>query len=192
MSRFGIAVLLGVVMLGAEAVGGQTTAASSEAPQLEPAKVFAGPLRTAGNAVVGLAEAFPEELYGFAPTSSMFVAGRTTEYKGVRTFAEQVAHVASSNYEYLNAMGLEMDKDPKKIEQLKTKAELMQALKDSYAAAQKAAAATTTATVFEGIGPKKAATRAAYLSAIAWHTMDHYGQMVEYARMNGIVPPQSR
>lgn len=190
MKRLGMAMLLCVAMVGVEGSHAQTAPAAP--PQIDPAKVFAGPLRTAERAVVGMAEAIPEELYSFAPSASIFTTGHATEYKGVRTFAEEVAHVASSNYEYLQAMGLEMDKDPRKIEKLTTKAELVQALKDSYAAAQKAAAGATTANVFEGIGPRKTATRASLLSAIAWHTMDHYGQMVEYARMNAIIPPQSR
>ncbi len=77
-------------------------------------------------------------------------------------------------------------------EKLTSKAEALQALKDSFAAAEKAAATMTPQNAFEGMGPKKTATRAALASAIAWHTMDHYGQLVIYARMNGVIPPQSR
>lgn len=122
----------------------------------------------------------------------MFAAGRTVEFAGVRTFAEQVAHVASSNYEYLQAMGVQTDRDPAAVLKLTSKSELVQALKDSYAAAGKAVAAFTVANVFEGLGTRKTGTRAAYAAAIAWHSMDHYGQMVEYARMNGVVPPESK
>ena len=160
--------------------------------QVDPARVYGNMIRTAERAVVGLAEAMPEEKYTFAPAADLFRAGQGTEFKGVRTFAQQVAHVASSNYEYLQAMGLEKDTNIAAIERLKTRAEALQAFKDSFAAAEKAAAAITPQNAFEGMGPKKLTTRAALASAIAWHTMDHYGQMVMYARMNGIVPPQSR
>ena len=160
--------------------------------QVDPARVYGNMIRTAERDVVSLAEAMPEEKYSFAPAAGLFVAGQNTEFKGVRTFAQQVAHVASSNYEYLQAMGLEKDKDFAAIEKLTTKAEALQALKDSFAAAEKAAAAMTPQNAFEGMGPKMTATRAALAAAIAWHTMDHYGQMVVYARMNGVVPPQSR
>jgi hypothetical protein len=160
--------------------------------QVDPARVYGNMIRTAEREAVGLAEAMPEEKYSFAPTSGLFAGGQSTEFKGVRTFAQQVAHVASSNYEYLQAMGFEKDKDFAAIEKLTTKAEALQALKESFAAAEKAAATITPQNAFEGLGPKKTATRASLAAAIAWHTMDHYGQMVVYARMNGVVPPQSR
>jgi uncharacterized damage-inducible protein DinB len=160
--------------------------------QVDPAKVYGNMIRTAERDVVGLAEAMPEEKYSFAPAAELFAAGQSTDFKGVRTFAQQVAHVASSNYEYLQAMGFENDKDFAAIEKLTTKAQALQALKDSFAAAEKAAATITPQNAFEGLGPKKTATRAALAAAVAWHTMDHYGQMVVYARMNGVVPPQSR
>lgn len=172
----------------------QTTATQSTeaSTQVDPARVYGNMIRTAEKDIVSLAEAMPEEKYGFAPGAGLFAAGQSAEFKGVRTFAQQVAHVASSNYEFLQAMGLEKDKDFAAIEKLTTKAEALQALKDSFAAAGKAAATITPQNAFEGLGPKKAGTRAGLASAITWHTMDHYGQLVVYARMNGIVPPQSR
>jgi len=178
-------------MLPVSAKTASTQSAEASA-QVDPAKVYGNMIRTAERAIIGLAEAMPEEKYTFAPAAGLFAAGQSTEFKGVRTFAQQVAHVASSNYEYLQAMGLEKDKDAAAIERLTTKVETLQALKDSFAAAEKAAATITPQNAFEGLGPKKTATKAALASAIAWHTMDHYGQLVIYGRMNGLVPPQSR
>jgi len=183
--------LLFALMLPVSAKTASTQSAEASAP-VDPAKVYGNMIRTAERAIIGLAEAMPEEKYTFAPAAGLFAAGQSTEFKGVRTFAQQVAHVASSNYEYLQAMGLEKDKDAAAIERLTTKVETLQALKDSFAAAEKAAATITPQNAFEGLGPKKTATKAALASAIAWHTMDHYGQLVVYARMNGVVPPQSR
>ena len=167
-------------------------AAATEAVQVDPAKVYGNMIRTAEHAIVGLAEAMPEEKYSFAPAADLFRSGQSTEFKTVRTFVQQVAHVASSNYEYLQAMGLEKDKNIAAIEKLSTRAKALQALKDSFAAAEKASASITPQNAFEGMGPKKTTTRAGLASAIAWHTMDHYGQLVVYGRMNGVVPPQSR
>jgi uncharacterized damage-inducible protein DinB len=173
---------------------GQTAPASSSSStdQVDPAKVYGNMIRTAGRAIGSLADAMPEEKYNFAPAADLFRADQGRAFKEVRTFGQQVAHVAASNYEYLQAMGLEKDKNIAAIEKLTTKAETLQALKDSFAAAEKAAATITTQNVFEGMGPKKTTTRAGLAAAISWHTMDHYGQLVVYARMNGIVPPQSR
>lgn len=176
-------------------VAAQTTTATQStdvSPQVDPARVYGNMIRTAEKDIVSLAEAMPEDKYSFAPATDLFRTGQSTEFKGVRTFAQQVAHVASSNYEFLQAMGLEKDKDFAAIEKLTTKAEALEALKDSFAAAEKAAATITPQNAFEGLGPKKTGTRAGMASAIAWHSMDHYGQLVVYARMNGIVPPQSR
>jgi uncharacterized damage-inducible protein DinB len=166
--------------------------AAAESVQVNPSQVFGNMIRTAERDAVGLAEAMPEDKYGFAPAQDLFKAGQTTEFKGVRTFVQQVAHIAGSNYEFLQAMGLEKDKDLAAIEKLATKAEALKALKESFAAAEKAAATITPQNAYEGMGPKKTTTRAGLAGAIAWHTMDHYGQMVVYARMNGVVPPGSR
>lgn len=184
--------VLGLMLAALSPLSALAQAAATEAVQVDPAKVYGNMIRTAERAVVGLAEAMPEEKYNFAPAAELFRSGQNTEFKTVRTFVQQVAHVASSNYEYLQAMGLEKDKDFAAIEKLSTKAEALQALKDSFTAAEKAAATITTQNAFEGLGPKKTTTRAGLASAIAWHTMDHYGQMVVYGRMNGVVPPQSR
>lgn len=166
--------------------------AASQTVQVDPAKVYGNMIRTAERASIGLAEAMPEEKYSFAPSADFFHDGKGTEFNGVRTFAQQIAHIASSNYEYLQAMGFEKDKDVAAMEKLTSKTQVLQALKDSFAAAEKAAATITQQNAFEGLGEKRTATKAALASAIAWHTMDHYGQLVIYARMNGIIPPQSR
>jgi uncharacterized damage-inducible protein DinB len=188
-----VGALLFALTLPMPAVAQATAPSSADAPaQVDPARIYGNMIRTAERDVVSLAEAMPDEKYSFAPAAGLFAVGQSTDFKGVRTFVQQVAHVASSNYEYLQVMGFEKDKDYAAIEKLTTKAQALQALKDSFAAAEKAAAIITPQNAFEGLGPQKTRTRAALAAAIAWHTMDHYGQMVVYARMNGVVPPQSR
>jgi len=140
---------------------------------------------------ISAAEAMPEDKYSFAPTSG--------EFKGVRTFAEQIKHYAATNY--LVASLILGEKPPVEIndekgpDSVKSKAEILKYLKDSYAYAHKAIATITEANVVEPIPSfdgKSTTTRLSLAMLFAWHGYDHYGQMVEYLRMNGIVPPASR
>ncbi len=140
---------------------------------------------------VSAAEAMPEDKYGFAPTNG--------EFKGVRTFAQQIKHVAAVNY--LVASSILGEKPPvdtggeKGPDSAKSKADILNFLKDSFAYAHKAVATITDANALEPIpNPfgKEKTTRLSLGSVFAWHGFDHYGQMVEYLRMDGIVPPASR
>ena len=139
--------------------------------------------------VVGAAEAMPADKYDFAPPAT---AG---EFKGVRTFGQQVKHLAEANYEFfqgLTAPGATAV-DPKTIEALTTKDDIVKALKDSYTYAHAMIASITPDNAFIVMGkPPRTATRVFLASFCIAHSMDHYGQMVEYLRMNGIIPPASR
>ena len=137
------------------------------------------------------AEAMPEDKYGFAPTGG--------EFKGVRTFAQQVKHVAAVNYE-LGAALME-EKPPVDIgdetgpASITSKADILKYLKESFAYVHKAIATINeknlVGTVKSPFG-EGAVSRLGLATSVAWHGFDHYGQMVEYLRMNGIVPPASR
>jgi DinB superfamily len=143
--------------------------------------------------VVSVAEAMPEDKYSFAPTNG--------EFKGVRTFAEEVKHIGFANHLFFGPLMGE-NIDAKSIEEnangpaaLKTKAEIVQYLKDSFALGHRAIATMTADNAVTPL-PKPVfpflSTRLAIASIGSWHPMDHYGQMVEYLRMNGIIPPASR
>jgi len=142
--------------------------------------------------VVEAAEAMPEEKFNFSP-ESLHIAG--ANYQGVRTFALQVKHVAASNYAIWSP--LTGDRFPKDFmggdgpENLKTKAEIIRFLKDSFALGHKAAATLTNENVLETAANSKSIRLHLAEFGVA-HAFDHYGQMVEYLRMNGIVPPASR
>ena len=142
--------------------------------------------------VVEAAEAMPEDKFNFSP-EGLNLQG--SEYKGVRTFALQVRHIAASNYALWSP--LTGDKFPPDYmggngpENLKTKAEIIKFLKDSFALGHKAAATLTTANMLQTPGHSKS-TRLHLVALGVAHAFDHYGQMVEYLRMNGIVPPASR
>jgi uncharacterized damage-inducible protein DinB len=156
------------------------------------ASVMDGTVKTIESELVPAVEAMPEEKFGFAPTNG--------EFKGVRTFAQQAKHIAAVNY--IVAASILGEKPPIDTggengpESVKTKAEIVKFLKDSFAYAHKAVATINDSNTIEppiknpfGEGP---ATRLGMAAVFSWHGFDHYGQIVEYLRMNGIVPPASR
>ena len=137
------------------------------------------------------AEAMPEDKFGFAPTNG--------EFKGVRTFGEQIKHVAAVNYE-LGAAILD-EKPPVDIHDeagppsVTSKVDVMKYLKDSFEYVHKAIRTINeqnyVATVKSPFGEGKV-SRMGLACSVTWHGYDHYGQMVVYLRMNGIIPPASR
>jgi uncharacterized damage-inducible protein DinB len=140
---------------------------------------------------VSAADAMPEDKYSFAPTSG--------EFKGVRTFAQQVKHVAAVNY--LIAAAILEEKAPidpggeNGPDSVKAKADIVKFLKDSFAYAHKAVNSINDGNLLSPIKSpfgEGTTTRLGMATLIVGHCFDHYGQMVEYLRMNGIVPPASR
>jgi len=155
-------------------------------------KVFDGQLTVIERDLVPLAEAMPADKYDFAPASG--------EFKGVRNFGQQLSHTAAIIYA-VSAAAL-AEKNPSEMgpnengpATLKTKEQIVQYLKDSFAYAHKAMAKLTaenlTSPVPSPFGNGQQ-PRGSMASVAVWHSFDHYGQMVVYARMNGIVPPASR
>jgi uncharacterized damage-inducible protein DinB len=142
--------------------------------------------------ITDAAEAMPEDKFNFTPESLHIP---NSDYKGVRSFAVEVKHIAASNYFLWSP--LTGDKLPETLkdgdgpEALKTKAQILEFLKDSYALGHKAAAGLTPDTMMQTIGRRKW-TRLHYAEFGIAHAYDHYGQMVEYLRMNGVVPPATR
>lgn len=142
--------------------------------------------------VVEAAEAMPEDKFNFTP-ESLTIPG--DDYKGVRSFAVQVKHVASSNYfiwSPITGDGVPAAiKDGNGPVEIKSKAEILKFLKDSFALGHKAAATLTPENMLQPYAPGKAPRLDRTEFGVA-HACNHYGQMVEYLRMNGIVPPASR
>jgi len=135
------------------------------------------------------ADAMPEDKYSFAPT--------TGEFKGARTFAQQVGHVACANFAFFKEFGgTKPDEDCRYNgkESKKNKAELMKYLRDSFQFADQAIAKLNGQNSLDKVegnfgGPS---TKLGITVLAVWHASDHYGQIVEYLRMNSIVPPASR
>lgn len=139
---------------------------------------------------VAVAKAMPADKYDFTP-ASLNIPG--AKYQGVRTFAGEVKHVTQANYYFYGAVGgMKPTTDVKGIGALKTKDEIVAALEASFAFGHKALANLTDANQEDPLdidGLKTKGTVAAFAVA---HGFDHYGQMVEYLRMNGVTPPGSK
>ena len=145
--------------------------------------------------LVEAAEAMPEDKFEFSP-ENLKLAG--SDYKGVRTFAAQLKHVAASNY--LIWSPITGEKPPDTVNQgkgpdaMKAKTDIVKYLKDSFAFGHKAIATLNASNLVEPINSSsgKPTTRLFLATFAPAHAFDHYGQVVEYLRMNGIVPPASR
>ena len=158
----------------------------------DPAKALEGLLSMMEFQVVGAAKAMPADKYGFAPAQDIFAAGQTTQFDTVRTFVAQVTHMAQANYFFFGWSGIKPDRDIKAIGSITTKGEAVAALEASFIYAHKAIATITTENAFVAIKPIDGfSTRTTIAAFAAAHGYDHYGQMVEYLRMNGVVPPAS-
>ncbi len=156
------------------------------------AQVLDRQLSTLEKDFVPAAEAMPEDKFNFAPTSG--------EFTGVRTFALQIKHVAATNLALSSALLQEkpqidptLDNGP---DDIKSREDVLKLLRDSFAAAHRAVATLNDQNATEMItspwNPKNRMPRLAMATMMTWHSFDHYGQMVEYLRMNGIIPPASR
>jgi uncharacterized damage-inducible protein DinB len=191
-----IALIVTVAAAAAQSQPSPKTDASKKADAPPKAEItFKGVL---GNSVLQaqktllpLAMYMPENKYGFAPTEG--------EFKGVRTFAEQLKHVGAANFSF--AAAIVGEKPPADVDEeeagpasLKTKEEILRYLNDSFSYVKKAVATIDEKNVITPIQSPFGGetTRLAMTTLIVSHCYDHYGQMVEYLRMNGIVPPASQ
>jgi uncharacterized damage-inducible protein DinB len=138
---------------------------------------------------IALADAMPADKYDFKPT--------TGKFENVRTFGEQVKHVACANFAFFNQ--IEKLTPPAECSAggpnpAITKSELMKYLRESFEYAQRVLKTMTSANALESVsGPYGGnSTRLGITTLAVWHASDHYGQLVVYLRMNGIVPPASQ
>lgn len=140
--------------------------------------------------VLSLAEVMPEDKYTFVPTAGSF--------KGVRTFAEQLKHIAANNCSFWGAAAhgacsskIETSDGPAAV---KSKAQIIALLRESFALGHRAALALTADNATDDLPIEDGghAPRLFLITSALSHNYDHYGQLVVYLRMNGIVPPASR
>ncbi len=195
--KFVRVVLLVISSVAFCAVGKSATPQNSAAKQAAQkddipksvAESVSGPLQFAEGNFLGVAEAMPEDKYSFIPT--------TGKFDDARTFGEQVKHVACAQIAFFNEF--EGKKPPDDCEKgghdpAKTKAELIKYLKDSFDYSNRVVATLTAQNALDRVEGRYAGPNTKLgISVIAvWHITDHYGQIVEYLRLNGIVPPMTQ
>jgi len=158
------------------AVAGQTEILAQEAP-LRPS--YEREWRGAVQRIGRLAEAIPEETYGWRPG------------EGVRSVSEAVMHIAHGNFLFADALGFARPEDlPENLETITKKDEVLDVLRRSveqFDGALKSAFETG----LDREAPNFGTAGAVLLRALA-HANEHLGQLIAYARVNGIVPPWSR
>ncbi|HUM03633.1 MAG TPA: DinB family protein [Thermoanaerobaculia bacterium] len=175
-------VLVATVALPAAAQMGSVPASPPAAPAAAAGGAVSGlkmPWNRVKDILVRAAEKMPEENYAFKPSPD------------IRSFGQLVGHVADANFMFA-AMAAGEKPAPRDIEKTKTaKADLVAALKESFAAADKVFAMTdaelATATKLFGMDTN----RFALAGLLIGHDWEHYGNMVTYMRIKGIVPPSS-
>ncbi|HEX3985639.1 MAG TPA: DinB family protein [Acidobacteriaceae bacterium] len=175
-------------LLAAPAIPAQTPT-----PPPTLASVLDAQLTALEKQFVPAAEAMPADKYDFAPAGGNFA--------GVRTFALEITHVATANFGFYSAIlgqdpppGISLAGAGNGPATLRTKGEILQYLKDSFALGHQALATLTPENALSPVTHPPIASmnsRLALATFILWHDADHYGQMVEYLRANGIVPPAS-
>jgi uncharacterized damage-inducible protein DinB len=191
ISRFAV-FTFGLLAMAASSVA-QDPSSKASPPEGDIPKSIAesvsGPLQFAEGSFLSVAEAMPEDKYSFIPTAGKF--------DGARSFAEQIKHVACAQFAFFNEF--EDRKPPDDCEKgghdlAKTKAELIQYLKDSFDYSNRVVATLTAHNALDRVEGRYAGpnTKLGISVVSVWHITDHYGQIVEYLRMNGIVPPMTQ
>jgi hypothetical protein len=191
ISRFAV-FSFGLLAMAASSVA-QDPSSKASPPEGDIPKSIAesvsGPLQFAEGSFLSVAEAMPEDKYSFIPTAGKF--------DGARSFAEQIKHVACAQFAFFNEF--EDRKPPDDCEKgghdlAKTKADLIQYLKDSFDYSNRVVATLTAHNALDRVEGRYAGpnTKLGISVVSVWHITDHYGQIVEYLRMNGIVPPMTQ
>jgi hypothetical protein len=181
-------IFIGITLLANPVLAQQPEVPKDDVPKNIADSVGGALLWTEGQFLT-VAEAMPADKYSFIPSAG--------EFKGVRFFAEQVKHVACANFAFFNE--IEGKTPPEHCEKggpnpAKTKAELVKYLRDSFDYGHRVLATINAQNALARVegpyaGPN---TRLGIAVAAVWHIADHYGQIVEYLRMNGIVPPSTQ
>jgi len=181
MAKLSVILLLSTLMM----------TASAQAPPPAQANPLSAWLRNAytgnRNNIVRSAEKMPEENYGMRPGAQ----------QEVRTFAQQVSHVAFYNFLWCSQAKGEKNPNPGNLDKLTSKAEIMKVLNDAFTYCDGVYSALTDASGTEVIditqenGRQTRNLRMGLLTLNYGHNNEIYGSMVVYLRMKNIVPPAS-
>jgi uncharacterized damage-inducible protein DinB len=139
--------------------------------------------------IITTVQAMPAAKFDFAPTAG--------EFKGARTFGQQAKHLAAVIYMFSSGVlgekpPVDTGKSGEGPESMRTKAQIVEYVRGALAYGHKALLSLNAANELRDAGRGANDTPLYQASFLMAHSMDHYGQMVEYLRMNGIVPPASR
>jgi uncharacterized damage-inducible protein DinB len=169
-------------------------AAAQPVPLLQPRSattVIQDLIANAEKQLTGIANEMPADKYNFAPTNG--------EFRGVRTFAKQVKHAAAVQYLVAaSILGEPITADmaeERGPDSVRTKAEILTYLKESFVSLKRAASTIDDKNAFspiKGVFGSSPDTRLGLIAGAMSHSSNHYGQIVEYLRMNGLIPPGSQ
>jgi uncharacterized damage-inducible protein DinB len=186
--------LAGCLVTAARAQDGPKAPKVPAGTIIEPGKSLEALLNIYEEEIVGAVKAMPADKYSFAPSQAIFAPSQKVDFqspKSVNTFGQTVAHIAQANYYFFSTLGgAKPDVDMKAMGSLTSKEDTVKALEGSFAYAHKQLATLTAATAFASVKDDQTKTSMAAFGIA--HMCDHYGQLVEYLRMNGIVPPASQ
>jgi uncharacterized damage-inducible protein DinB len=182
---FVAAAVLAVAILSAPAHAQETKKEAAVKPADSPSKVVLDSWNDIGRKLIAMAEDFPEDKYDMKPNPEQ------------RTFAQQLLHAAGANYYFTNLVTGQkgpIEENPKR-EQYKTKADVVAFVKKSFADGAAAIQARGDKGMSELV-VDPFAHQQVRISDLAYgfieHCGEHYGQLVVYYRVAGLVPPESR
>ena len=180
-----------LLIVGAALLFGVVRSTSADEQEKTISTLLDRKISDLGKRLVDTAEAMPEEKYNFAPSNG--------EFKGVMTFGEQVSHIAEDNYgAFATVLGEKPNITPggSGPSGQWNKAEIISYLRDSFTLGHRAVTTLTPENVVAPLAspgnPDERVTRLELVLFVISHSENHYGQIVEYLRMNGIIPPASR
>jgi hypothetical protein len=153
-------------------------------PPDSPSKVLLDRWNAVGNKLIEMAEDMPEDKYDFKPNPAE------------RSFSAQLIHAAGANYYFINpAKGIEVPKDASKLGELKTKAQIVEFVKKAFGDGAALIQSKGDSGMNDLLVDPFSKNQARF-SDFAWdfieHSGEHYGQLVVYYRVAGLVPPESR
>jgi uncharacterized damage-inducible protein DinB len=183
--------LAAALLLGAAVLPARAEPAASIPPF---ARAIDAEIQNVEDPFVAIAEAMPEDRFGYSP-ESLKLPG--SDFKGVRTFAAQVRHVAADNFAIWAPIAGKPEppnlQAPNGPPEMTSRAEILKFLRDSFAFSHEAARNLTSENALQLVEFRgRRVTQLSLVVLALTHVNDHYGQLVEYARMCGVVPPGSR
>jgi uncharacterized damage-inducible protein DinB len=179
---FSIAVVAAAVAVASPAMA-QEAAKKAAPPALSPSQAVLEAWNDIGRKLTAMAEDFPEDKYDFKPTPAQ------------RSFAEQLLHMAGSNDFFTDVAKGQKPVDDELRANYKTKAAVVAYVKKSFADGAAVIKAKGDAGMSQVVVASESGERVP-LADVAYglieHAGEHYGQLVVYYRLAGLVPPESR